>query len=193
MDESTLVARARDGDDDAWAELVGRHQAMAFRLAYLHTGNTADAEDVAQESFLSAYQALHRFDPTRPLRPWLLSIVANRARNRRRALGRYWAAVQRWLVERRTDPIAAPSPDVEQSWEARTLWAAVQCLRPIDQEIIYLRFFLELSEAESAEMLGIAVGTAKSRLHRALARLRAVVAREFPALLEGVTDGPAVA
>jgi RNA polymerase sigma-70 factor (ECF subfamily) len=71
-----------------------------------------------------------------------------------------------------------------QQWETQTLWQAVRQLSLIDQEIIYLRYFLELSVAETTEATGIAPGTVKSRLHRALERLRKVIAAEFPALQE---------
>jgi RNA polymerase sigma-70 factor (ECF subfamily) len=71
-----------------------------------------------------------------------------------------------------------------QQWEAQTLWQAVRRLRPAEQEVVYMRYFLDLSEAEMARALGVAAGTVKSRLHRALDRLRNVVDHEFPALRE---------
>src|SRR5688500_13209149 len=86
--EEELVALARDGDSDAYADLVRSHQQIAFRTAMLITRNAADAEDAAQEAFVKAWRALPRFRAGEPVRPWLLTIVANEARNRRRAAGR---------------------------------------------------------------------------------------------------------
>ena len=86
--EDELVERARDGDATAFAELVRDHQEIAFRTAYLITRNAADAEDAAQVGLTKAWRALPRFRRGAPFRPWLLAIVANEARNRRRAEGR---------------------------------------------------------------------------------------------------------
>ena len=95
MDESTLVRHAANGDAAAWEPLVLAHQEAVFRLSYLLLGDPDDADDVAQETFLRAWNHLKRFDPTRPLRPWLLSIASNLASNRRRSAGRYLAALTR--------------------------------------------------------------------------------------------------
>ena len=86
--EEELVERAKRGDDDAYEELVRAYQGIAFRTAYLVAGNAADAEDAAQEGFVKAHRALGRFRRGAPFRPWLLQIVANEARNRRRSAGR---------------------------------------------------------------------------------------------------------
>ena len=86
--EDELVGRARGGDADAFAALVSEHEEIAFRTAYLITRNAADAEDAAQTGLVKAWRALPRFRPGSPVRPWLLAIVANEARNRRRAEGR---------------------------------------------------------------------------------------------------------
>jgi RNA polymerase sigma-70 factor (ECF subfamily) len=184
VSEADLVIRARQGDEAAWATLVHQYQEAIFRLAYLHLGDADDAQDVAQEAFIRAFQALDRFDVTRPLRPWLLSITANLARNRRRAVGRYLAAVRRLIQAQPEAGTPAATRDA-RGWEAEILWQAVRRLRPSDQDVIYLRFFLELSVDETAAALGVAPGTVKSRLHRALTRLRGVIQREFPSLLEG--------
>ena len=157
-----------------------QHQEPAFRLAYLILGDRADAEDVTQEAFIRAYMKLAAFDGTRQFRPWLLSIAANLARNRRRSIGRYWAAVRRYWQNEPAAETAATNNDAD----AQRLWQAVQRLRPLAQEIIYLRYFLSLSEAETAAALEIAPGTAKSRLHRALAQLRSVIEVNFPDLAE---------
>jgi RNA polymerase sigma-70 factor (ECF subfamily) len=112
---------------------------------------------------------LEKFDAERPFRPWLLSIAANLARNRRRSLGRYWAMAQRWWQQTEAARDTLPADEAQQ------LWQAVQTLSTAAQEVVYLRYFLELSEAETAATLNIRPGTVKSRLHRALKQLRVIL------------------
>ena len=185
MADPDLIARARRRDEVAWETIARQNQDAVFRLAYLITGDPDDAADVAQEAFIRAYRALDRFDPSRPLRPWLLSIAANLARNRLRSVGRYLAALGRAL---RADPEAMAVGGKRDRYpvegQAGELWQAVRRLSKVDQEIIYLRYFLELSEAETAQAIDAAVGTVKSRAHRALGRLRVMVEKDFPALRE---------
>jgi len=187
VSDPDLVARARAGDTAAWESIITGHQEAVFRLAYLLLGDPADAEDAAQETFIRAYHALDRFEAERPLRPWLMQIAANLARNRRRSIGRYVAALRRALA---ADPELATHASAEQARrdDADLLWQAVRRLDASDQEIVYLRFFLDLPVDETAQALGIAEGTVKSRLHRALGRLRTVVERDFPSLREEETS-----
>lgn len=184
LDDTSLIQRAANGEAAAWEPLMLAHQEPVFRLAYLFLGDADDAEDITQETFLRAYHGLKRFDPTRPLRPWLLSIAANLARNRHRSAARYLAALTRSF---RSEPPS--SLDVEQHTairqDALQLWKAVRRLNADDQQIIYLRFFLDLSTAEAAQALDVAEGTVKSRLNRAVGRVRAIIKKEFPALTEG--------
>lgn len=186
LDEPTLIRLAANGDAAAWEPLVLAHQQAVFRLSYLLLGDPDDAEDIAQETFLRAWKHLRRFDPARPLRPWLLSIASRLASNRRRSAGRYAAALMRAF---RSQP--QPAGIEEKSarrLQAGELWKAVQKLNTSDQKIIYLRFFLELSVAETAQALRIAEGTVKSRSNRTLQKLRRIIQHDFPALLDG--DAP---
>jgi len=152
------------------------YQGIAFRTAYLLTGSPADAEDAAQSAFVKAWSALPRFRAGRSFRPWLLSIVANEARNARRSAGR-WAALR--VRASAADPPrdAAPSPEGVALGRERLeeLLAAVDTLGDRDHEILACRYFLELSEEETATVLGVRRGTVKSRTARALARMRAEV------------------
>src|SRR4051794_41896856 len=107
--EDELVERARRGDSAAFGELVLAHQRLAFRTAYLLTGNAADAEDAAQSAFVKAWQALGRFRRGAPFRPWLLAIVANEAKNRNRSGGRSDALAERLAAEAGSGG-AAPAP-----------------------------------------------------------------------------------
>lgn len=183
MDESTLIQRAANGDAPAWEPLMLAHQQAVFRFAYLLLGDADDAEDIAQETFLRAWKHLKRFDATRPLRPWLLSIAANLSSNRRRSVGRYVSALMRAFREQPKE--SPPETVTAQNTEANELWRAVQQLDLPDQQIIYLRYFLDLQVSETADALQIAEGTVKSRLNRALEKLRKIIHQDFPVLVEG--------
>jgi RNA polymerase sigma factor (sigma-70 family) len=175
-EDSRLVELARRGDGGAFGQLVRRYSDVAFRVAYLIAGDAADAEDIAQDAFVKAYAALGRFRTDAPFRPWLLQIVANEARNRRRAAGRRAHLALRAADDQRiaTSVDAAPSPEAAAlaHEQRQALLEAVNGLREDDRRAITYRYFLDLSEAEVADALGCARGTVKSRLSRALARLR---------------------
>jgi RNA polymerase sigma-70 factor, ECF subfamily len=185
-DEQGWIEAACQGDANAWAQLVQLHQQPIFRLAYLLLGDPDDAEDVVQETFLRAYHALGRFDSARPLRPWLMRITTNLCHNWRRSVGRYLAVLQQLLQRDSTARNAVQQ--AEQHLESELIWKAVQRLRFEDQQVIYLRYFLDCSEAETAEILGAALGTVKSRHHRALVRLRSVLEKEFPQSVQEESD-----
>jgi RNA polymerase sigma factor (sigma-70 family) len=182
LEDAELVELARNGGVRAYATLVERHRDLAFRAAVLITRNAADAEDAAQDGFVKAYYALDRFRAGEPFRPWLLRIVTNEARNRRRSAGRRERLELR-LAERRGRQDAAPSPDAAAiGHEARAaLVRALEALPERDRLVIGYRYLLDLSEAETARALGIRRGTAKSRLSRALGRLRTALPPELAA------------
>jgi RNA polymerase sigma-70 factor (ECF subfamily) len=173
LDEDSLVARARGGDTDAFAALVRAHQDVAFRTAMLITRNAADAEDAAQEAFVKAYGALHRFRAGEPWRPWLLAIVANEARNRRRSAGRRDGLAVRAAAAEPAASAAAPETELLSGERRAELLAALARLRDDDQLVLGCRYLLDLSERETAHALGCRPGTVKSRTSRALDRLRA--------------------
>jgi RNA polymerase sigma-70 factor (ECF subfamily) len=168
-----LVRRAQRGDSRAYEEIVRAHQDIAFRTAYLITGSAEDAEEAAQEAFVKAYAALGRFEAHRPLRPWLLRIVANEARNRARASRRRAAlAVRAAAADLSGDAAPSPEGSALDSELRRALLAAVEALREEERLVIACRYFAGLSEDETAAALGIRAGTVKSRTSRALTRLR---------------------
>jgi RNA polymerase sigma-70 factor (ECF subfamily) len=172
LDDTELIERARRGDVMAYEELVRRYRDVAVRTATV-VGGGDDAEDATQEAFVKAYAALDRFRAGSPFRPWLLQIVANEARNRRRSAGRRASLAVR-AAEDRPPGGAAPSPEAAVLDHERrtTLAAALSRLRDEDREVIGARYLLDLSEAEAAQTLGLPKGTVKSRLSRALVRLR---------------------
>jgi RNA polymerase sigma-70 factor (ECF subfamily) len=171
--DDELIERARRGDMDAYGQLVLRYQDLAVRTAYVVAGDASEAEDAAQDAFVKAYRALGSFRVGAPFRPWLLRIVANEARNRRRSAGRRLNLAVRVAEDR---PSSDAAPSVEAAVLARetseALAAAVAALGEDDRLVISYRYFFELSEAETADALGIPRGTVKSRLSRAIARLR---------------------
>ena len=173
LEDVDLARLARDGDVHAYGELVERYREVAFRTAWLITRSTADAEDAAQEAFVKAYYALGRFRAGEAFRPWILRIVANEAKNRRRSAGRRERLAVR-VADERGPGDAAPSPETAAVEVERRedLLAALEQLPERDRLVVAYRYLLELSEAETAEALGVRPGTVKSRLSRALGRLR---------------------
>ena len=154
-----------------------RHQRVAVRVAYLAGGSAAEAEDAAQEAFVKAFRALPRFRAGASFRPWLLAIVANEARNRRRSAGRRDRLAARMAAvegedRRWGDAAASPEGAVLAGEDRRALLGALSTLRQEDRLVIAYRYFLDLPEAETAAALGWPRGTVKSRLSRALGRLR---------------------
>ena len=174
--EEELVERARRGEHAAFEELVVTHQGIAFRTAYLLTRDAAEAEEAVQDAFVKAHRALRRFRRGAAFRPWLLAIVGNEARNRRRAAGRRAALALRAREEDRLGD-AAPSPEAALlAGEGRErLLAAVEELPGEQRDVIVCRYLLELSEQETAAALALRAGTVKSRTHRALERLREAI------------------
>lgn len=176
LTDGELIERARRGDASAFEELVHRYEEIAYRTAYLVTGDADEAREAAQDGFLRAHGALGRFREGAELRPWLLRIVANAARNRRRSAARRTGLALRAFRDAASGD-AAPSPEalLLADERRRELLAAVNRLRPDDRLVIALRWFLELGEEEMAAVLNCPRGTVKSRLSRATARLRAEI------------------
>ncbi len=176
LDDIALVERAKNGDVNAYEALVQHYQELAFRVAYQVTANAADAEDAAQEAFVNAYYALGRFRPGAPFKPWLCRIVANEARNRRTSAQRRTVLAERALVAQSSGDSAQSPEDAAEAHEFRSiLVATLQRLKEDDRLILAYRLFFDLSEAEMAEALKCPKGTVKSRLSRALGRLRAAL------------------
>ncbi len=173
MSERDLVDRAKRGDDAAFERIVRPCLDVAFRTAFIITRDAADAEDATQGALIKAHAHLDRFRTGEPVRPWLLQIVANEAKN-----------IVRSRVRRRTDPFADdvdrlgietgndPVRWIESRERSAWLVSNINALGENDRIAIYCRYVLDLSEEEMAAVLSCARGTVKSRLHRALGRLR---------------------
>jgi RNA polymerase sigma-70 factor, ECF subfamily len=189
-DEQSLISRARRGDAQAYERLVRLYEPLAFRAAWLITHDEHEAADAAQDAFVRAYRALGSFKLERPFRPWLLQIVTNQALNRVHAAQRRTRMTERFgeLMVASAD---TPSPErkLEEREQSERLAEAVGQLSRDEQALIALRYSLELPEIEVAQAFNVPLGTIKSRVHRTLARLREIIRRDFPDLVELVELG----
>lgn len=157
-----------------------RYQGIAFRVAWLVVRNRGDAEDAVQDAFVKAYYAMSRFHPGASFRPWILRIVANEARNRGRSSRRRDGLALRLTAHETTSPAPAPETEVLDRADAEALIAALDRLPERDRLVVAYRYLFEMSEAETAEALDVRPGTVKSRLSRALVRLRTELTSAVP-------------
>lgn len=173
MTDPLTIRQAQQGDAAAYEALVRRYQTVAFRTAWIILRDVADAEDVAQSAFLKAWLGIRRADLDRPFQPWLLAIVANEARNRRRARGRWLARV---VPEDRSERLPETGPplqnQVEQHEDIEVVMQHLLTMDDVDRTTLWCRYVLDLSEQETADVMDCAAGTVKSRTHRAMSRLR---------------------
>ncbi|MEO8478851.1 MAG: sigma-70 family RNA polymerase sigma factor [Gemmatimonadota bacterium] len=172
VDDSDLALRAAEGDPDAFGELVARHAPMARRVAYAVLENEQDADDAAQDGFLSAWQAIGRYDVRRAFRPWLMQIVVNAARDlRRRRKVRTTEPLEFVAATSRDDPAReAGALDLGEQ-----LKAALATL-PERQRLAVVLFDAEgYPQSEIAKMLGIPEGTVKSDVFHGRRALRKVL------------------
>lgn len=164
--ERRLVREAQRGSRDALAQLYSAHWRGAHRAAYLVVHDAAAAEDIAQDAFLAAVDALDHFDRRRPFAPWLHRIVINKAID--------WA--RREALRREIDdPAGQPGPEAPPEAIGGEMMDALAQLPPEQRAVVVLRYLLEYTPGEIARMLELPRGTVNSRLRRALDRLRATV------------------
>ncbi|MDA0635021.1 RNA polymerase sigma factor [Nonomuraea sp. MCN248] len=178
MDDAEAIARSLEGDLSAYEVLVARYSALAHRTAVLF-GARDEAEDVVQEAFVKAFRHLASFRRESEFRPWLLRIVANETHNLTRARGR-----RAELTVRLSATAEVKAPDDPEGAAVATdrrarLLEAVRALPERERRAVLCRYFLQLSEAETAQVLGWPVGTVKSRTYRGLARLREEAGHEL--------------
>lgn len=173
-EEAALVRSAQGGDQEAFTRIVQAYQRAVYRVAYGLARNAADADDLAQETFVRAYQAIGRFRVGEPLYPWLARIATNLAfslfrRRRRRpetALEPMMAAGAQWGVD------DDPAEHVAASERDERVRKAFEKLSPEHQAVLSLRAVQDLSYQEIAEALRVPPGTVMSRLSRARAELK---------------------
>jgi RNA polymerase sigma-70 factor (ECF subfamily) len=176
--DQELVRAFLAGDDDAFGELVRRHERVVLRIAGRYAG-PEEARDLAQRAFLKAYQATRRAAFFRrgsraPFRAWLLRVAVNLAKNHARD-ARRWRRAPAEVAELVEVP-AVGSAGLEDAERIRALRAAVVTLPRRQREVLTLRLDAELSFAEIGEVLGITENNAKVHFHHASKRLRALVA-----------------
>ena len=179
LTDEELLKRTAAGDREAFDVIVTRHQAAVFRFARAATGGPAAAEDVLQETFLSAWRAAGAFQGRSAVRTWLLSITRNQAWHQRERAGRLpvddvplpeLGEAAGWGSE-------SPEDGVLRSERRDRLAGALAALAPEEREVLVLRDLEELTGEETAAALGIGLAAMKSRLHRARLRLAAELRR----------------
>jgi RNA polymerase sigma-70 factor (ECF subfamily) len=173
-EEKTWIVQAQNGSDEAFTYLVETYQTPVYNLCYRMLGGADAAEDAAQETFLRAYQHLHRYDLKRPFATWLLSIAAHYCidRLRRKKLPSFSVDEDEENTFEIPDAGALhPETEVVQGEQREQIHALVGSLDAIDRAAIVMRYWYEFSEAEIAEALNLTVSAVKSRLHRARKQL----------------------
>ena len=170
--DAALARSAAEGDDKAFAVLVGRHKEPLYRLLRRYTGDSDEAYEAAHEAFIAAWGALKRYDPSRSFGAWLRTIAINKARDRgRRMLVRRVLFGFRDLddaeVLETADPAASAEHEVLQDEQAKRFDRAVSRLPFALKEALILTAFEGLSQKEAAQLLGVSIKTVETRVYRA--------------------------
>lgn len=175
-DQENIIARARRGDADAFEQLVAAYRDQVFRLALRMCGNEADADEVAQEAFLSAWKALPNFRGDSRFSTWLYQLTSHAAIDLMRREKRQIAAEDITEVSA-PDPAPGPQQQAEQSETRQAVRDAMAQLSPEYRQIVVLRFLQELSYEEIGVVLKLPPGTVKSRLNRAKSQLKGILSK----------------
>ncbi len=169
MDESLFKA-AKRGEEAALTQLIQQYQRPIYALCYRMLGNSAEAEDAAQEVFIKMMTKIHTYDPSRPFAPWLFRVATNHCRDRLRQRKPVFSLEEggedgawEWMPGRAVNPEEA----VESAEEAETVRHLLGVLSPLDKALVTLFYWQGLSYAEMAEATGLTVSAVKSRLFRA--------------------------
>lgn len=177
--DEEVVARYRDGDQAAFEELVGRFRQELFHFLVRFVSNRAAAEDLFQETFLQVHLSIHTFDLSRNFKPWLFTIAANKARDWLRRNSRQQAAPLSAMVDSSQDDgrtfidlleadLPLPTEDMEKQETRELVQEVIGALPDHLREVLLLAYFHRFAYKEIAAMLGIPLGTVKSRLHAAV-------------------------
>ena len=169
IDDGALAARAQDGDQSAFSELVRRHQAVVYRSCYRILGDREDSRDASQEAFIRAYRRLNTFKGRSAFKTWIIRVAMNVSLNerRRRKFPRTDIASAEFISDSE-----APESELLKSEAAAQIHRALQLLQPNHRAAVVLRDLEGLTYQEAAESLGISEGTAKSWVHRGRQRLK---------------------
>ncbi|PCD03481.1 RNA polymerase subunit sigma-24 [Sphingomonas spermidinifaciens] len=181
LSDGDLARRSAVGDDDAFAEVMRRHRRRVYRLILANVADPDEALDLVQETFVSAYGALRRFDPERPMSAWLARIALNKARDwaRRRAVRRMLglSIPVGEIAELHADDRPLPDAEAIDRTELARLSRAVAQLPASQREPLVLCVVEGLSQAEAAELLAISEKAVETRIRRARARLAQMLGR----------------
>jgi RNA polymerase sigma-70 factor (ECF subfamily) len=190
QDDAELARRAAAGDEPAFSQLMRRHKGALFAFARRHVGDPEAARDIVQESFVSAWKALGRYDPARPFPTWLRAIALNKCRDRGRRL-----LVRRLVLgERSIDAPGAPDyadrgPDpeaqAERAQRLARLEAAIARLPAQLKEPLILTYLEDYSQQAAADLLGVSVKTVETRVYRARKRLTEWLGDDSPRRVRG--------
>lgn len=190
--EIEWLIQAQNGDDEAFSNLVNHYQNPVYNLCYRMLGNAQEAEDAAQESFWRAYQAIRRYDRSRPFATWLLSIAAHFCIDQQRKRRLPTLEIEDWMEEIVPDNTPDPEYTAGQNDENRLLHQIMAGLNPQDRAALVLRYWYEFSEEEISQSLQLSVSAVKSRLHRARQKMAALYRTEQSAIAERIhNESPA--
>jgi len=169
MTDEQAVLRCQDGEREAFRHLVERYQDVLYGTAVLMTGDRAQAEEHVQEAFLSAWRGMPGFRSDRPVKPWLMRILVNTVVSQRRRRAVSTVSLE---YESEAEDAARPAEEIEAQHDRLVIRQALEGLNPEHRQVVVLRFFAGLTVPQLAEAIGVREGTVKSRLHRALGKLR---------------------
>lgn len=175
--DERLAERAAKGDRAAFEALMTRHRHAVYRLCWSATGNPADADDAAQETFVRLFRSLSTYDASRPFAPWLRKIAWNTSLSVRRDAGAGALRVPENGAPEAADPSPDPVAAAERKQETERVAGAMAELAPELRTVLVLRAVEGLSYAEIAEATGVPAGTVMSRLSRARNRLAALLGK----------------
>lgn len=186
--EMEWLIRAQNGDDEAFTNLVTTYQNPVYNLCYRMLGNPQEAEDAAQETFWRAYQAIRRYDKSRPFATWLLSIAAHYCIDQQRKRRLPTLEIDDWMEEVVPDNTLDVERSVSKSQEHEMLRKMLKGMNPQDRAALILRYWYEFSEEEISRSLEISVSAVKSRLYRARLRMAELWQAEGLSVAERIQD-----
>jgi len=183
-EEMAWVLQAQQGSEEAFTKLVETYQKHVYNLCYRMLGEPESAEDAAQETFLRAFQHLHRYDRKRPFATWLLSIAAHycidRLRRRKFSMATIDQDEEDGGFELPDNDAPNPEAEVLHSEQREQMQGLLKRLDSVDRAAIVMRYWNDCSEADIAEALNLTVSAVKSRLHRARRELAGLWQAETP-------------
>jgi len=171
--EKTWIHQARQGDQSAFTSLVQSYQGPVYNLAYRMLGNSTEAEDAAQETFIRAYTRLHTYDPSRKFSSWLLAIASHHCIDVLRKRRINWLSMDDLppMTELSMPASTQPEQVMVSEQKASAVQQMLNTLDPAYRTPVILRYWYDMSYKEIAETMGVTVSTIKTRLHRARAKL----------------------